>query len=312
MTLLTPDFLDTKTYPWAPSSGKAGVRQVFADLLQQEGVFGAGDYKVSAGAGMTVAVAAGAAWVLGDDTARQGLYHEFNDASVSGVAVPAANGTNPRIDQVVLRIYDSTVIGGAQDQATIEVIQGTATSGATLDNRSGAAALPNSALRLADVLVPAGSSSVSAGNIRDRRPWARGAYRRIAITAGDYTRPASSGMALIDSTNLQPRIECSGVPLRVRLYARPSFGAGSAQGMDFELWVDGARSAASPTRRHVMSITGEASPDLSWDIVPAAGSHLIGVAAASPQAQALTIAANATNPLVLEIEEIVRQNADNT
>ena len=98
-------------------------------------------------------MAAGAAWVQGDDTARQGLYHQVNDAAVTGL-VAAGHATNPRIDQVILRIFDSSVTG-VSDTPTLSTLAGTATGGATLDNRTGAAALPNGAIRIADILVPA-------------------------------------------------------------------------------------------------------------------------------------------------------------
>lgn len=180
MALRTPELLDTKTYAFAK------VRQMMADQGGgiQEGVVNAGDYLVTqrgAGANMSVDVAAGQAWIQGDDVAYQGLYHMTNDATINA-AVSAAHATLPRLDQIVARIYDSTVTG-VSDTPTIEVIAGTATSGATLDNRTGAASLPNGAMRIADVLVPAAAGSIVTANIRDRRPWARGFFFRGSMAA---------------------------------------------------------------------------------------------------------------------------------
>lgn len=79
--------------------------------------------------------------------------------------ISAADATNPRVDQVVL------VPGATDSQApTTAVLVGTPTSGATLENRNGAAVLPVARLRLADVLVPASATTIPTANIRDRRP----------------------------------------------------------------------------------------------------------------------------------------------
>jgi hypothetical protein len=155
LTVLVPELLDTKTYAFQQ------LRYLFAGLVQ-EGLGQAGDLAVSqraAGANMSVDVAAGVGWVQGDDTARQGIYHAVNDGTVN-VTVPTANATNPRVDRLVLRVYDSTVIGGVRDDAALEIVQGTPTSGATLSNLTGAAAVPNTALLLANILVAAGASSI--------------------------------------------------------------------------------------------------------------------------------------------------------
>src|SRR3954451_814013 len=158
MALWTPEFLQTQKY----SAARARLMMAQAGIIQ-EGIFDLGDFAVTqrgAGANMSVDIAAGSAWIKGDDTARQGHYHVVNDATVN-VAIPAAHATLPRLDQVVLRIYDSTVIGGGKDGVFIEVVSGTATVGATLANRTGAAALPSSAIKLADVIVAAADASIT-------------------------------------------------------------------------------------------------------------------------------------------------------
>ena len=81
----------------------------------------------------------------------------------------AAHASLPRLDQVVLRVYENTHDGSGLNTARIETVDGTATAGATLANRNGAAALPASSIRLADVLIAAASSSIPSGNISDRR-----------------------------------------------------------------------------------------------------------------------------------------------
>lgn len=141
--------------------------------VMQEGIVHAGHYKVTqrgAGANQSVDVAAGEAWVDGDNAVDQGYYHVVNDATVN-VAVAAANGSNPRIDAIVLAINDATEVGGS-DEYKLESISGTATAGATLANLKGAPAIGSTKLLLAYVLVPTSSTSVineRIGNLIDPR-----------------------------------------------------------------------------------------------------------------------------------------------
>lgn len=185
----------------------------------QEGVIGANDLKVAqrgAGANMSVDVPTGAAWVQIDTGTRNGLGHVYNDATAN-VTVTASNGTNPRIDQIILRWNDTSIPTGSGNVPTLEVLTGTATSGATLDNRTGAAALPNDCLRLADLLIPTSSTSVTTANIRDRRPWARGAYCESnggVITAGPFYGGTGTGTL----AGLTQRVEFSGAPVVIESY----------------------------------------------------------------------------------------------
>lgn len=114
------------------------------------------------------------AFVRGDAVALQGLYTVAPHSALITEAVPAADPTNPRIDQVVLELKDTTHDASGSNLAQTRVAAGTPTGGATLDNRSGAAALPSSAILLADFLVPALATTVVDANIRDRRPFTVG------------------------------------------------------------------------------------------------------------------------------------------
>lgn len=175
----------------------------------QEGVVNQTDLAVSqrgAGANMSVDVAVGAAWVQIDTGTRNGVSHLYSDAIVN-TAITAAHATLPRLDQVVLRYNDSFIPTGAGDVPTIEVVAGTPTTGATLDNRTGATALPNDCLRLADVLVPAASSTVVSANIRDRRLFCRGAnYGQRGAAVGNTTT-ASTGFVTLDAGLYDGRFE---------------------------------------------------------------------------------------------------------
>ena len=52
---------------------------------------------------MTVNVAAGGAFIRGTQSANQGAYHLWNDATLS-VAISAADATNPRRDLIIVQV----------------------------------------------------------------------------------------------------------------------------------------------------------------------------------------------------------------
>lgn len=114
--------------------------------------------------GVTTSVAAGRVMVKGDTNANQGCY--LFEVSVAEAQAHVRDATNPRVNMLVARVYDATEVGSGSSGGAIEIVAGTPTAGATLDNRSGALALPASALHVADVLVPVTGSAT----IRDRRP----------------------------------------------------------------------------------------------------------------------------------------------
>jgi hypothetical protein len=285
------------------------MRQQLLDGALQEGVVGASDLMVvqrAAGVNQSVDVGTGFAWVQIDTGTRNGMGHVTNDA-VANVTVTAANGTNPRIDQIILRWNDTSIPTGSGNVPTLEVLTGTATAGATLTNRTGAAALPSDCLRLADLLIPTSSTTISNTQIRDRRPWARGAACIITRTSGPYTT-SSATLADIDATNLKPRIECSGVPIRVRLVAANVSVGTQPTRMRFNVTIDGTTQGQKDL---VATNTAGYPAEFEWVLTPAAGSHLFAPQFASPDTSLLTATPTAGSPMFFTIEEIVRQNTAN-
>lgn len=159
MSVLNPIFLNIDSFYGADELGLP-----YRDIMG-EGVVGAGDLAVTekaSGANMSVDVAAGAAWVAGDDDAdAQPTYRLRNDATVN-VTIEAADATNPRIDLVVARVYDSQ-FAGVSDTGTIEVVKGTAAGSPS------APSLPNNAIELAQVAVAAAATSIVTADITDSR-----------------------------------------------------------------------------------------------------------------------------------------------
>lgn len=138
----------------------------YRDILT-EGVVGVNDLKVSqrgAGANLSVDVAAGVAWVAGDDAAAtQPLYRCYNDGTVN-LAIATADATNPRIDRVVAEVRDSAFAGVSQDWR-LRVVTGTPAGSPS------APALPPNAITLATVSVPAADTTISDSQITDGRSY---------------------------------------------------------------------------------------------------------------------------------------------
>lgn len=275
----------------------------------QEGAVGANDYKVvqrGAGANMSVDVGSGDAWVKMDTGVRNGLYLQGNDATVN-VPIGAAHATLPRLDQIVLQVNDSNVVG-ATNIPELKVLAGTATSGADLDNRNGAAALGNDRIRLADVLVPAAAASIVTANIRGRRPWARGAFWSSGTLAGggDYTS-TSTTLVDIDAVNLKPRLELSGSVLRITFTS--SFKHGTAGGNSFI----GPTLSPGPGGGYVNRAASGASEQdglsLEFDFSPAAGSYLVPMQWLTT-AGTMTIPKN-TSAVCMIVEESVQPSVQN-
>lgn len=308
MALLIPEYLQTKTY------SAARVRGVLMDSAIQEGVVGGGDLKVtqraSGGANMSVDIAEGAGFVKGDLTARQGLYHVYNDAAVN-IAIGSNTSGNPRLDQIILRVLDSQDGLAGADLAQLEVLPGTATAGATLDNRNGAAALPMTAMRIADVLVVSGASSIVNAVIRDRRPWARGAFFVVDHPNTTDLTYSFTSYGTVFTWN-DPRIECTGNPLRITLGV--SLQQGSITG--YSLWVphiDGTAQAVAQ-RWFYSQATGVGNidaPSMEWVVTPTAGSHILGVYTRMTGGNAVVFRSGNSLPQMV-IEEIMRPSASNS
>ena len=157
MSLLPPMFLQNGTY-----SAKT-VRQMMA-LLGTEGVVGNG-YAVTqrgAGADMSIDVSPGSAFVVGDDETGQGTYLCVSTAS-RNVPVLAADPSNPRIDIVCVTVRDSVAGGASDDDFTVQVIAGTPAGAPSVP------ATPDSAIKVAEIAVGTGVTSILNADITDTR-----------------------------------------------------------------------------------------------------------------------------------------------
>lgn len=153
----------------------ARLDRIAYDSIWTEGTIGSADLAVtqSSPTAMTVRVAAGTAVITGDDQANQGKYLVQNDALITGVAIGTAPGTGQRNDLVVLKVRDQNAGVGTNNDALIQVIAGTASS-TPVDP-----AVPASALVLARVRVPAGTSAITTSLIDDLRVQATANFQTL-------------------------------------------------------------------------------------------------------------------------------------
>ncbi|QMP84115.1 hypothetical protein HQ601_00027 [Streptomyces phage Alderaan] len=103
---------------------------------------------------MTASVAPGRALIQSTEAA--GAYPVSLDTAMT-LTFGDGNASNPRIDLVVLRIYDGAVDGGAETKGAIEIVQGAAAATPIVPT------VPAAAIPLAQVRVPAGASAGSGG-----------------------------------------------------------------------------------------------------------------------------------------------------
>lgn len=122
------------------------------------GVFsGAEDFPVTAADGLTVIVGAGRGWVHPSRFTGYSITKREADT----LTMPLADPSLPRIDRIVMR-YDA----GAR-AASLQVLQGTASSTPTAPAVSRTELIYD--LCLAEITRPAGSTSISTGQITDTR-----------------------------------------------------------------------------------------------------------------------------------------------
>jgi hypothetical protein len=110
---------------------------------------------------MWVTVAMGTCYIPATSTTG-GSYICHNDAAYD-VQITSSHATLARKDLIIARVKDAVDDTGAINAFTIEVVTGTAAGSPS------APALPSQSINLAELLIPAASSSVTNANITDRR-----------------------------------------------------------------------------------------------------------------------------------------------
>ena len=148
---------------------------------------------------MTVNVNSGWGWVLGTVSSTQGMYTVYNDATLTGITVSAANATLPRIDRVVLSVLDSNY-SGVTSSASVYVVAGTASASPV------APAIPASSISLATLAIASGATAVTTANITDTRVRASMALPPPSSTLSGYAPLSTPQAGLTTSTLSQSQM----------------------------------------------------------------------------------------------------------
>ena len=161
------------------------------------------DFIVAPGAGMQVTLTDGQAFIAGKNTTAQGYYLVW-DGSSSSKAITTAHATYARIDRVILCIRDSqygALPGGKSNGPEVIIVDGVpaASPVAASDGDVTTIVGPGGWYELAQVTVPANATSISAGNIVDKRVAGAGGSGSW-VTAG-FT--AATGFSLVSARYLQ-------------------------------------------------------------------------------------------------------------
>lgn len=149
-------------------------RMVYSTMMQSVGAINADSMRVEAQASpnMSVRISGGYAFVSSGNEIT-GYYNVVNDAYDS-LTIPDADPTNPRIDVVVLRVYDAEY-SGSTNLARFEVVVGSPSSSPTVPS------IPSTSIELARVTVPAAATSIVNANInRSNKPITSLRYEQVS------------------------------------------------------------------------------------------------------------------------------------
>lgn len=280
----------------ASSTAAAGV--VWASPNEgavQAGVLAGTDCALTVDSTTQVTVVAGTSYVRN----AAGILVRTTPISTILLGIPAASASNFRLDQAV------------EDSAGIVTrLAGTQGTTVTINNRTGAAAIPSGSQLLHDLLVTSGGVLVA--NVRDRRPNARGAWRRKLMATGGNLTTASTTQVAIDATNLAVRMECMGNPIRLTMHGLLSAPATGSIG--FALLVDGAVTDGIGTTGLLAAgvpINQQSNPPTFTIPAPSIGSHLLQPSWLNSAGASNTIIVSTAIPFTMVLEEIVRGDFDN-
>jgi len=141
------------------------------------GVIGGAGLQVSAGGAMTVAVQPGGYVVQNTGTPAAGGYVS-KLAQQATLTVQTADPANPRIDIVVAYVSD---VGTSSSSGAVEIITGTAAASPS------APSAPANSITLAQLTIPAATTTVTSGMITDERPFTTAAGGILVASKGSVT-----------------------------------------------------------------------------------------------------------------------------
>jgi hypothetical protein len=271
MTLRTPpSWLQNGSHP------AENDRLTTQALYATTGIIGTSSLKVlpNSPAGMSVIVDTGWAAIVGTTQSNMGTYVAYNDAQ-NVLTVTTANPTNPRIDIVVVTVQDAYYTGAFND-VIFQVIAGTPAGSPTVP------ATPANSIKLANITVGAGVSSILAANISDQRvdvttnlPTSQLNAGINAQTGTTYTTVLADNGKLITQSNASsivttiPPNSSVDYPTGAQLtFARYGTGSLTIQGGSGVTIVSTAATASQPTlRARYSTCTAIQTSDNNWLVV---------------------------------------------
>ena len=211
---------------------------------------------------MGIRVGTGSAFVQGDSATFQGMYYVLNAGSVD-MPIDPADPTDARIDRVVARVHDSQYDAGPLDEWRLEVISGMPSPAPA------APALPPSSVHLGYVTVPAGATSIVAGNV-DRSSVPQAALCRTLVpnTRTTATVYGAGSYSITPPTTWQT--------LRLRLWGGGG-GSGSCAATGATQQAEGGPGGGAGYVEHVIDYDGGA---FTWPQTLVVGAG--GAAGAAP------------------------------
>jgi hypothetical protein len=153
------------------------------------GVIGGAGLVVAAASGMNVTVQPGS-FVVPNTTSPVSGGYSATLAQSATLAVQAASPSNRRIDIVVANVTDN---GNSTSSGQVQIITGTPAASPAPPSA------PANSITLAQVTVPASATSVTAGNIKDTRPFTTTTGGVLKAAPGTVT--GYDGQAAYDAAN---------------------------------------------------------------------------------------------------------------
>lgn len=150
-----------------------------------------GSMKVAPVSGLTIQVYAGFCVVANSTSNLQGAY-VMGSMVANQLTVATADPTNPRIDLVCATVYDP---GTSSGYSEVQIITGTPASSPTVPS------LPANSLALAQVSVPANTTTISTGLLSDVRTYTGPAGGATPWSNVGASGPGFNGLIAYDAAN---------------------------------------------------------------------------------------------------------------
>lgn len=279
-----------------PNVPRGGVNPLFGNKLQ---VTQAGSPN------MTVLVKSGSALIPGTEGAFQSGYWVQNDADVT-VTITAAHATLTRIDSIVFKVEDSA-FSGVTNTSSIVCVAGTP-SGSPV-----APTLPNNSIELARVTIVGADTSITNGEITDRRFYlaALGGIIPCLSTTRPSAGTVQEGQIIYetdtdklyithDGGTAWVEIRLDAAPLVARKTADETVNGSAALQNDDHLVLTGVANTTYKWELR-LNYTSGTTPDLKWGLTFPAGFTLRFGGVDSDTAGAVRINGNIIQTAVLAI-----------